>query len=156
DDAQRVFRLDAADPSEGWTARSEVLKANARRLTDRRFDALRLHGPGTDLRIGLFASAHWPAGDLETVDGRRHSPNIPTEQVFGTPDPERADGYVSATMPRELSGWIIHGIRLEFEGGRAVKIDAESGVETLRAVATRDDGASRLRGAALGDGQGRV
>ena len=156
EDVAHICRLDADDPSEAWTDRSEALKANARRLTDRRFDALRLHGPGTDLTIGLFASAHWAAGDLETVDGRRHSPNIPTEEVFGTPDPERVDGYVSATMPLELSGSIIHGIRLEFEGGRAVKIDAASGVEALRAVATRDDGASRLGEIALVDGEGRI
>src|SRR6476619_5081004 len=156
EDVAHICRLDADDPSEAWTNRSEVLKANASRLTDRRFDALRLHGPGTDLTIGLFASAHWAAGDLETVDGRRHSPNIPTEEVFGTPDPERVDGYVSATMPLELSGSIIHGIRLEFEGGRAVKIDAESGVEVLRAVAARDNGASRLGEIALVDGEGRI
>ena len=120
------------------------------------YDALRLHGPGTDLTIGLFASAHWAAGDLETVDGRRHSPNIPTEEVFGTPDPERVDGHVSATMPLELSGSIIENIRVEFSGGRAVKIDADSGADALRAVAARDEGASRLGEIALVDGEGRI
>jgi aminopeptidase len=156
EDVAHICRLEADDPSEAWTDRSNVLKANAKRLTNRRFDALRLHGPGTDLTIGLFASSHWAAGDLETVDGRRHSPNIPTEEVFGTPDPERVDGYVSATMPLELSGSIIEGIRLEFEGGRAVKIDADSGAEALRAVAARDEGASRLGEIALVDGEGRI
>jgi aminopeptidase len=90
------------------------------------------------------------------VDGRRHSPNIPTEEVFGTPDPERVDGYVAATMPLELYGSIVDGIRVEFAGGRAVRIDAESGAEALRAVATRDDGASRLGEIALVDGEGRI
>ena len=144
------------DPAAAWIERSDELKANAQRLTDRRFDALRLHGPGTDLTIGLFPSAHWAAGDLETIDGRRHSPNIPTEEVFGTPDPERVDGHVSATMPLELSGTIIDGIRSRVRGGRAVKIDADSGAEALRAVAARDDGASRLGEIALVDGEGRI
>jgi aminopeptidase len=156
EDIAYVCRLDADDPAEAWTERSSALKANAQRLTDRRFDALRLHGPGTDLTIGLFPSAHWAAGDLETVDGRRHSPNIPTEEVFGTPDPERVDGHVSATMPLELYGSIIEGIRVEFEGGRATRIDADSGAEALRAVASRDDGASRLGEIALVDGEGRI
>jgi aminopeptidase len=125
-------------------------------LTDRHFDALRLHGPGTDLTIGLFPSGHWAAGDLETVDGRRHAPNIPTEEVFGTPDPERVDGHVSATMPLELSGTIVEGIRIEFAGGRAVRIDANANAEALRAVAGRDEGASRLGEIALVDGEGRI
>ena len=156
EDVAHICRLDADDPTEAWIERSNALKAHAQRLTDRRFDALHLHGPGTDLTIGLFPSAHWAAGDLETVDGRRHSPNIPTEEVFGTPDPERVDGHVSATMPLELSGSIIEGIRVEFDRGRAVKIDADMGVEALRAVASRDDGASRLGEIALVDGEGRI
>ena len=156
EDVAHICRLDADDPKEAWIERSDELKANAQRLTDRRFDALRLYGAGTDLTIGLFPSAHWAAGDLETVDGRRHSPNIPTEEVFGTPDPERVDGHVSATMPLELSGSIIDGIRIEFEGGRAVKIDASSGADALRTVAARDDGASRLGEIALVDGDGRI
>ncbi len=155
-DVAHVCRLDADDPTAAWLERSAELKANAQRLTDRRFDALRLHGPGTDLTIGLFPSGHFAAGDLETVDGRRHSPNIPTEEVFGTPAPERVDGHVSATMPLELSGTIIDGIRIEFQGGRAVKIDADANAEALRAVAARDDGASRLGEIALVDGEGRI
>ena len=156
EDVAHICRLEADDPSAAWIERSNELKANAQRLTNRRFDALRLHGPGTDLTIGLFPSAHWAAGDLETIDGRRHSPNIPTEEVFGTPDPDRVDGHVSATMPLELSGTIVRGIRVEFDGGRAVKIEAESGAEVLRSVAARDDGASRLGEIALVDGEGRI
>jgi aminopeptidase len=156
EDIAFICRLDEDDPSAAWMQRSTALKANAQRLTDQRYDALRLHGPGTDLTIGLFQSAHWAAGDLETVDGRRHSPNLPTEEVFSTPDPERVDGYVTATMPLELSGSIIENIRVEFEGGRAVKIDAESGADALRAVAARDEGASRLGEIALVDGEGRI
>ncbi|HEU5263936.1 MAG TPA: aminopeptidase [Gaiellaceae bacterium] len=156
EDIAHICRLDEDDPSAAWLKRSEALKAKAQRLNDRHFDALRLHGPGTDLTIGLFASLHWAAGDLETVDGLRHLPNLPTEEVFGTPDPARVDGYVSATMPLELSGSIIEGIRVEFEGGRAVKIDADAGADALRAVAARDDGASRLGEIALVDREGRI
>ena len=156
EDVAHICRLDEEDPAAAWMERSTALKANAQRLTDQRYDALRLHGPGTDLTIGLFSSAHWAAGDLETVDGRRHSPNLPTEEVFGTPDPERVDGHVSATMPLELSGSIIENIRVEFAGGRAVKIDADSGADALRAVAGRDEGACRLGEIALVDGEGRI
>jgi aminopeptidase len=156
EDVAHICRLDADDPAEVWAARSSELKVNARRLTEQRYDALRLHGPGTDVTVGLLPSAHWAAGDLETVDGRRHSPNLPTEELFTTPDPERVDGHVSATMPLELSGSIITGIRVEFEGGRAVKIDAETNADALRAVASRDEGASRLGEVALVDGGGRI
>jgi aminopeptidase len=151
-----ICRLDADDPTDAWTERSAELKANGRRLTNLRLDALRLHGPGTDLTIGLLPSAHWAGGDLETVDGHRHSPNIPTAEIFTTPDPARVDGYVAATMPLELSGSIISGIRVEFEDGRAVRVDADEGADALRAVVAKDEGAARLGEIALVDGMGRV
>jgi aminopeptidase len=151
-----ICRLESDDPAAAWMERCATLKANALRLTERRFDALRLHGPGTDLTIGLLPSSHWAAGDLITVDGRRHSPNLPTEEVFTTPDPERVDGHVTATMPLELAGSVVSGIRVEFESGRAIKIDADEGADALRSVASRDDGAGRLGEIALVDNEGRI
>ena len=151
-----VCRLDAEDPGEAWIERTASLKANAGRLTERRFDALRLHGPGTDLTIGLLPSSAWQAGDFVTVDGLRHLPNLPTEEIFTTPDPERVDGFASATMPLELAGSVVLGIRVEFKDGRAVGIDADQGAEALRTAAASDDGASRLGEIALVDGHGRI
>ena len=151
-----ICRLDEDDPAQAWTDRTAMLKANARRLSERQFDAVRLHGPGTDLTVGLLPSSTWEAGDFHTVDGTRHLPNIPTEETFTTPDPERVDGYVSATMPLELAGSIVSGIRVEFAGGRAVAIDADAGADALRSAASSDDGAARLGEIALVDREGRI
>jgi aminopeptidase len=151
-----VCRLDTGDPEAAWTERIATLQRNAARLTERRFDALRLHGPGTDVTIGLLPSSTWHSGDFTTVDGIRHYPNLPTEETFTTPDPNRVDGHVTATFPLELSGVVISGIRVEFEHGRAVKIDADEGADALRSAASKDDGASRLGEIALVDGEGRI
>ncbi len=151
-----VCRLDEEDPQAAWTERIRVLRDNARRMTDARFDALRLFGPGTDVTIGLLPSSSWHAGDFTTVDGVRHYPNLPTEELFTTPDPARVDGHVSATMPLELAGIVISGVRVEFEQGRAVKIDADEGADALRAAAAKDEGASRLGEIALVDREGRI
>ena len=125
DEIVHVLRLDSDDPVEAWRERMETIVASADRMTERRFDALHLQGPGTDLTIGLLPSSRWLGADFTTVDGLTHYPNLPTEEVFTTPDPERVDGHVSATMPLELYGSYMDGIRIEFEGGRAVKADAD-------------------------------
>jgi aminopeptidase len=132
------------------------LKRSADALNRRRFDAVRLHGPGTDLTVGLYRSSNWIGADFTTVSGITHYPNVPTEEVFTAPDPERADGYVSATLPLELSGSIIRGLRVEFAGGRVSRIDADENAETLRAAAAKDEGAGRLGELALVDGSGRI
>ena len=151
-----VCRLDADDPAAAWNARFAAITEGANKLTARRFDAIRLHGPGTDLTVGLFASSRWQAAGFETIDGLRHHPNIPSEETFTTPDPLRAEGYVSSTMPLEFYGSVLHGIRIEFEAGRAVKIDADDNADTLRSACAKDDGGTRLGELALVDGAGRI
>ncbi len=152
----RICRLDEDDPVAAWEQRMAEMTGAADRLTDRGFDAIRLHGPGTDLTIGLLPSSYWRAATFETVDGLVHRPNLPTEEVFTTPDPRRADGVVTMTMPRDLYGALVDGIRIEFADGRAVRIDAERGAETLRTAAAKDEGATRLGELALVDGNGRI
>ena len=151
-----VCRLDEPDPDAAWLGRMESLKSVATRLTGRRFDAIRLHGPGTDLTVGLFRSCEWHAAEFETVDGLRFYPNLPSEEMFTTPDPARTEGYVSTTMPKELYGSIVDGIRLEFEHGRVTRVDAERGADALRSALERDEGASLLGELALVDDSGRV
>ncbi len=133
-----------------------VLNRGAATLSERKFDAIHLHGPGTDLTLGLFQSSVWEAAEFETVDGIVHYPNVPTEEVFTTPDPLRVDGHVTATMPLELYGTIIRGLRVEFEGGRVTGIDADENAETLRTAVAKDEGAGRLGELALVDGSGRI
>ncbi len=151
-----VCRLDTDDPVAAWNERLVTVKQGSAALTDRHFDAIRLHGPGTDLTVGLFASSMWHAAEFTTVDGLDHFPNIPSEETFTTPDPLRVDGHVTATMPLELYGSIINGIRVEFMGGQAVKIDADENAETLRSACAKDDGGTRLGELALVDRGGRI
>ena len=87
-------------PAEAWRERARKLESVAAILTEHRFDAIRLHGPGTDLTVGLLPSSAWHAADFTTVDGLRHFPNIPSEEMFTTPDPLRVDGHVTRDHAR--------------------------------------------------------
>ncbi|MGB9184348.1 MAG: aminopeptidase [Solirubrobacteraceae bacterium] len=151
-----VCRLDENDPMAAWRARAAELAAAAHRLTEAQLDALRFIGPGTDLTVGLLPGVRWMGGDFETRWGRRHLPNLPTEEVFTSPDPERTEGTVTATKPLLVSGRAVLGLRIRFQGGRAVQIDADEGAELLRELVARDEDANRLGEVALVDSSGRI
>jgi aminopeptidase len=151
-----ICRLDEDDPVQAWERRLAKLTAMSERLDELHLDALRFEGPGTDLTIGLLRSAEWSAARFKTIDGIVHAPNIPTEEVFTTPDPQRVDGVVTATKPLVTSGATITGLRVEFRDGRAVRFDAEQGAEVLRGLSEHDDGAARLGEVALVDREGRI
>jgi aminopeptidase len=154
---EHILRLDEPDPVAAWEERVTTLKGRAEQLNGLELDALRFEGPGTDLTVGLFPSSLWWAADFTTVDGLRHMPNLPTEEMFTMPDPERTEGHVTSTKPLLLAGGgIVEGLRVRFEAGRAVQIDAEVGADLARATAQTDDGASRLGEVALVDGDSRI
>jgi aminopeptidase len=152
-----VLRLDEEDPIGVWRARADTLVTTAERLSERRFDALHYEGPGTDLTVGLLPSSGWRAARFQTVDGIEHMPNLPTEEVFTTPDPERADGKVTSTKPLVLTdGTVVRDLVVHFRDGRVTGIDASEGGRTLATVLETDDGAKRLGEVALVDREGRI
>ena len=154
---EHVLRLDEPDPLAAWDERMAVLNGYAARLTERRFDAIELRGPGTELTIGLLPTATWTSVDFATAKGLRHLLNLPSEEVFTTPDPRRTSGHVTATKPLVLNdGTIIGGLTVRFEDGVAIEIDADENVEALRSLTEIDDGARRLGELALVDGDGRI
>jgi aminopeptidase len=156
EDIARVCRLDEDDPVAAWRDRADRLGEVAGRLNAAGLSALRFTGPGTDLRVGLLGGSRWMGGRMETVDGIAHVPNLPTEEVFTSPDPERVDGEVRSTKPLVIAGSTVEGLRVRFEGGRAVSIEADAGGDVLRELTLRDEGGARLGEVALVDRESRV
>jgi aminopeptidase len=154
---EHVLRLDEPDPRAAWVERMETLRQSATRLTEREFDAIELRGPGTELSVGLLPTHLWWAADFTTAAGLRHLPNLPTEEVFTSPDPLRTSGYVTSTKPLVLrDGTIVRGLRVTFENGDAVVIEADENADALRSQLAVDEGALRLGELALVDGRGRI
>ena len=153
-----VLRLDEDDPAAAWKTRFRQLHEAGLKLDAARFDAIRFEGPGTDLTVGLFPTSRFAgeAPGATTIDGVNFNPNLPTEEVFTTPDPSRTEGVVTATKPLDLGGTVVENLRVRFEGGRAVQVDADTGAEALRARIAKDDGAARLGELALVDREGRI
>ncbi|HEX3690560.1 MAG TPA: aminopeptidase [Solirubrobacteraceae bacterium] len=151
-----VTRLDEPDPIQAWEARMRELKRVSAALDELKLDRVHFEGPGTDLSIGLLPASIWLAAKFQTAGGIEHQPNIPTEEVFTTPDPERVDGEVTSTKPLFTSGTTVTGLKIRFEGGRAVQVDAEQGAEVVQGMIAADDGAARLGEVALVDRDGRI
>ena len=134
-------------PNDGWATAV---------LDERRFGAIRFVGPGTDLTVGLHERHRWLTAAEETVDGVPHLVNVPTEEVYTTPDRRRTQGTVRSTFPLALGGSIVRGLELRFSGGKAVEVRAETGEDAVREEMATDDGARFLGEVALVDGDSRV
>ena len=150
-------RLEEPDPVAAWWARAEELGRRAQALNEHHFDAIAFRGPGTDLTIGLNEGSRWGSADFTTRRGRKHVPNIPTEEVFTSPDPRRAEGRVTSTRPLLLSGGgKVEDLEIVFEGGKAIDVQASKGADLVRAQMKMDEGAASLGEVALVDASSAV
>jgi aminopeptidase len=139
-----------ADPARAWAEHRAAFDAYKAWLNEQRFDALHYRNSrGTDLRVGLNPTGIWNGGGDVTVEGRLFFPNMPTEEVFTTPDYRRCEGIVYSALPLTHNGNLIEDFWLRFEEGRVVGCGAAEGQEMLEALLAVDEGSARLGEVAL-------
>jgi aminopeptidase len=150
-------RLDEPDPVAAWQTHIENLGARAALLNERRFDAVRFRGPGTDLTLGLLPQSRWNGAASKTDLGVSYVPNLPTDEVYTSPDRQRAEGTVRTTRPVALTnGTIVHDLELVFRDGAIVQATAARGEADVRAELDAYEGARHLGEIALVDHRSRV
>jgi aminopeptidase len=155
-DVAFCMRLDEPDPVDAWREHLARLDARAEALTALRPDALRYRGPGTDLTVGLLPAARWGSARFRTSGGIDYVANMPTEEIFTTPDCRRAEGTIRSSKPLSLNGQIVRGLELTFEDGRIVGVEAEEGAELVRSQLATNENADRLGELALVTNESRV
>jgi aminopeptidase len=149
-------RLEQADPVAAWREHIALLKTRAAGLAERRFDAVRFRGPGTDLTVGLLPESRWICATFTTQNGVEHVPNMPTEEIFTSPDWRRTSGTVRSTYPLALGGTIVNGLEMRFEDGRIVEATATTGEAVVHRQLDTDEQARFLGEIALVDGSSAV
>jgi aminopeptidase len=145
-----TVRADKDDPVAAWEAHRASFNERKAWLNSQHFD--RLHytsGLGTDLTVGLNEKGLWQGGGDVTVDGTEFFPNMPTEEIFTTPNRLRADGIVYSSMPLVHYGNLVEDFSITFKDGRAVSCQARTGQDVLEAIFSVDEGAARLGECAL-------
>ena len=151
-----AMRLDEADPVTSWRERAADLAARARALDALDLTEVCYRGADTDLTVGLVPNARWTGGSMDDPDGVTYMPNIPTEEVFTSPDRRRADGVISLTKPVIIGGVVVEGLKVTFGGGRITDVTATSGTESVRAQLGIDEGARSLGEVSLVDRDSRI
>ncbi len=159
-DLVRFCRLEDEDGkgTSGWSKHLRTLSRRSARLTKLGLTRLELRGPGTELDVGFVEGTRWLGGAETLADGRTLASNMPTEEVFTSPDPRQTTGTFKCTFPLSFRGRLIHGIRGEFSKGRLVRLEADSD-DDRDFVATfidTDRAGRRLGEVALVDASSRI
>ena len=146
----RLKSTNADEAVATWRAHRDSFAERCAWLNSQRFDALHYtNAHGTDLTVGLTRKHLFNGGGDTTVDGVQFFPNMPTEEIFSTPDRMRAEGTVVSAMPLAHNGSLIDNFSLTFKDGRVVDLHAETGEDVLRSIVETDENSCRLGEVAL-------
>lgn len=144
------------NPLESWTNKMQENKNLCQKLTELNIKTLHYQNDlGTDLKVELSEKAIW-CGGSSIIKGREPIVNIPTEEVFTTPNKYKTTGIVYCSLPLIHSGIRINDICLEFKNGKVIKYSASSGEDELKNIVEMDEESSMLGEIALVDKNSKI
>lgn len=139
------------DPVKAWDAHNKNLAKRCKFLNDYKFEKLEYKSSnGTDFTVGLNPKGIFLGGGEHTLGSNIYfNPNIPSEEVFTTPQRGIADGKVVATKPLSYQGKLIEDFWMRFKDGKVVEVHAERNQDLLEKMVSMDEGAAYLGECAL-------
>jgi len=140
---ERACFLDERDPIARWRRVFREITGIVGALNRLPIRTLHIRAPRTDLRISLGEKRRWLGGS-----GR----NIPSFEIFTSPDWRGAEGVIHFDLPLYRYGNIIKGVTLEFHNGRIVKASAEKNEKLLHEM-IKQKNADRIGEFSLTDGR---
>ena len=136
--------LDDDKPISRWRETTREQDRVKRRLDKLEIERLHVEGDDVDLWIGLGPGRRWLGGR-----GR----NIPSFEIFSSPDWRGTEGTVRFSEPLYRYGSLIEEIRLRFEKGEVVEASARKNEDLLLGMLASDPGARRVGEFSLTDGR---
>ena len=115
--------LDTAKPAKKWKALYSELYTIKDKLDALAIDRLHVEAEDTDIWVKLGPKRKWLGGS-----GR----NIPSFELFISPDWRGTEGRIRFTEPLYRYGSLIKGAYLQFKDGRVTKATAEQGEDVLK------------------------
>jgi aminopeptidase len=135
--------LDEPDPPARWREVDAQISEQCRFLNGLEIDRLHVEGDDADLWLTLGERRKWIGGG-----GR----NIPSFEVFTTPDWRGTEGRIRFSEPLYIYGSLIKGVELEFRDGRVSSARADESQPLLEQMISTD-GADRVGEFSLTDAQ---
>ena len=139
--------VDTKNPIESWNLFLKEQQRIVQKLNSLQISTMHYKNSlGTDIIVELDSDAIWAsAGSL----GENAIVNMPTYEIFSTPNLFKTNGIVYASKPLVHNGSVISDFYLEFKDGKVVNYYAKQGEKLLKGIIESDKYSSYLGEVAL-------
>lgn len=138
------------ETKKNWKDHINTLNEKSKFLNSHQFDKVHYTSSnGTDLWVKLPKDHIWMSAGSKNAKGDEFIPNMPTEEVFTSPQYDGVDGRLVASKPLVYNGVVINEFEFTFKDGKVVDFSAKEGEDTLRKMLESDEGSKYLGEIAL-------
>ena len=138
------------DPIKKWDEKLELSKKRCETLNKLKLKTLHYtNSLGTDLYVGLSRDTIWCGAGEKMPNGTEIVCNIPTEEIFTSPNRLMTNGKVYSSKPLVYNGSIIDNFWIEFKDGKVINFDAKRGKDILESIINGDSNSCYLGECAL-------
>lgn len=139
---------DKEDPIKAWDEFLGLSKRRVEKLNDLEIKSLHYTNLlGTDLTVYLSDKACFSSA----YSSKNIIVNMPSYEVFSTPDTYKTEGVVYSSKPLIYGGAIIDEFYLKFKNGKVIEFDAKVGKDILKGIIESDEYSCMLGECALVD-----
>lgn len=146
----KMCMIDRGNPIKAW---NNFLKENTKiknKLNELEIRELHYSNSlGTNFIVNLPKDVIWLNADKTDFYGNPIMPNLPSYEIFTTPDYKTANGIVYASKPLIYNGQRIENFYLEFKDGAVINFNAEIGYDAMHEILNSDPRAKFLGEVAL-------
>lgn len=143
----KMCMVDTEDPILSWdefinNSNGYIRKLNALGIRRMHYK----NSLGTNLSVDIPASAKWLNQDKGVG---KMIVNMPSYEIFSTPDYRKTEGIVYSSRPLLYSGCYIDDFFLEFHNGKVIRYGAKKGLDLLEQLIHETENADYLGEVAL-------
>ncbi|MFP4194750.1 MAG: aminopeptidase [Desulfobacterales bacterium] len=131
----RACFLDRRDPLAQWQSVFRNAQRIKKWLNSLDIQSMHIESENVDLKITPGRNRRWIG-----ISGH----NIPSFEIFLSPDWRGTRGIYYADQPTYRSGNLVEKVRLEFDRGKVVSADAETGGDFLQKQVQMDSGSDKI------------
>lgn len=138
------------DPKKTLNDKIKISHERASKINNLNLEYLKYtNSLGTNLTIRLPENYRFHNIEMKIKDNRIIYPNIPSEEIYSSPNKYYTNGIVYSSKPLIYRGKFIDDFFLEFKDGKVINYDAKVGKEELKNIITFDESACYLGEVAL-------
>lgn len=132
--------VNTPNPIEAWNKKIEINKLFTEKMNSLKIKKLIYKNKlGTNFEIG-FTDNIWCGAGGHSTEEMPIIVNMPSEEIFTSPNKYTANGIVYASKPLVYNSSLINNFWLKFENGKVIDYDAEVGKEILKSILEIENG----------------